>query len=871
MKLLLVDGNNVLFKAYYATAYGRPMTSLDGQPTGAVFGFANMLQKAIDRIEPDAILIAFDAGKHTFRHDLYPDYKGGRKPVPEDLVPQFQSVRDLLTAWNIKWVEKQDIEADDLIGTISKEATNYETYIFSGDHDLLQLVDDSTTMLLSKKGLSDMDLVTPQFLKETMGIDPIQIIDLKGLMGDNSDNIPGIPGVGEKTALKLLNQYESVENVIDHKDEIKGALGKKVQENAQSALLSKKLATIQRDVSLDFTIEDCQFNPDYKTLVTFLSSLNMKSLVNKYEGMMNFDDSNSQSTKKNEFVRKRISTIPNEFIDSSKEIYLYTNCDNEHFLDSQLKGISLCDDQTSLYISIDEFIKDTNAINKLKNHPMLIGFDVKKSIHLLEKEGISLHFHDDAMLLTSLIDSSATSVEKINNSFGISYQFKYEDIYGKPNKPQLIINEENELVYACEHVETICYLFKECLPKLKQMNMTSLYYDIEMPLIYILKDMEDEGIHCDIDILNEIAKKTNDKIIYEQQEIYKVAGKEFNINSTKQLGEVLYDDLGLPSGKKRSTSADILEKMKGWHPIISHVLIYRKLSKLYSTYAEGLKKYIRKDSKIHTIYNQAATQTGRLSSSEPNLQNISVRDEEGKEIRKAFLPEEGCVLISSDYHQIELRILAHMANEKSLIEAFKSDIDIHTKTAMDIFDVSKNEVTSEMRRQAKTVNFGIVYGISDFGLSEQLGVSVKEAKNFIEKYYSTYPGIRTYMDSLVSSCDKNGFVETLCHRRREIPEIHDKNRMIREFGKRAAMNAPIQGTAADLIKIAMINIDKAMKEANVKSKMILQVHDELIFNVPNDEIEVMKKIIQEGMIHAMDLKVPLTAECAIGKDWYEAK
>lgn len=868
MKLLLVDGNNMLFKAYYATAYGRPMTSNDGRPTGAVFGFINMLQKGIDLIQPDAILVAFDAGKHTFRHELYPEYKGGRKPAPDDLVPQFQMVRDCLDSWHIKWKEMTNIEADDLIGTMSKQASKYETYIFSGDHDLLQLVDESTTMLLSKKGMTDMDLVTPEYMKENMGIEPLQIIDMKGLMGDHSDNIPGIPGIGEKTALKLLTQYGSLESVIAHKEEIKGALGKKIQEGVDSALLSKKLATIQRDVELDFTAEDCSYHPDYKSFVTFLESLNMNSLVKKYSEFVD-TSLGVPVVESPKIERSFVKQIDPSFFD--KEIAIFVNATSHHFLDAEVHGVAFCNGKQTIYLSIEDFQKDIKAIESLKQNINVIGFDVKRNMHLLERNGIAISYHDDAMLLASLVDSTLTSTDKIYSAFGIPFSNSYEDVYGKPNKPELIIDEEKELSYVSEHVEAILSLKKICLEKLEAMGMHDLYYNIEMPLTKILKEMEDEGIPCDIEILNGIAEKTYAEIEQKQKSIYEEAGKEFNINSPKQLGEVLYDDLGLPSGKKRSTSADVLEKMKGWHPIIAHILVYRKLSKLYSTYAEGLKKYIRKDGKIHTIYNQAATQTGRLSSSEPNLQNISVRDEQGKEIRKAFLPEEGCVLISSDYHQIELRMLAHMANEKGLIDAFRSDIDIHTKTAMDIFGVSQEEVTSSMRRQAKTVNFGIVYGISDFGLSEQLGVPVKEARSFIEKYYASYPGIRTYMESLVQDCEKNGYVETLCHRRREIPEIHDKNRMVREFGKRAAMNAPVQGSAADLIKIAMIHIDKAMKETNVKSKMILQVHDELIFNVPEEEISQMKQLIEDGMIHAMELKVPLTAECAVGKDWYEAK
>ena len=822
-KLLLTDGNSMLFRAYYATAYGRPMTTSDGTPTNAVFGFASMIQKAIDIIQPDAVLVAFDAGKHTFRHELYADYKGGRKPAPDDLVPQFKLVRDFLDAFAITWVEMQDIEADDLIGTISKKAKDYQTYVLTSDHDMLQLVDDTTSVLLMKKGITEMDVMTPQSLKKQMGIEPLQIIDMKGLMGDKSDNIPGIPGIGEKTALKLLEEYGTVENVLANEDKLKGALQKKVMEGHDSALLSKKLATIRRDVDVEMSEKELSFTPNYPQL---------------------FKDACAV------------------FVDDNHDAFMHAT----------INGFALFNGKQAVYISLADAKKDEDLLAYLSSDmPHKYGFDVKRNLHLAENEGLTLNFHDDMMLAASLVDSSLTTTAKIIERYGFENTVSYEEVYGKPTKPNLIIDEEKQCMYACAFARNIFSLYAEITPKLQEYKMEKLYYEMEMPLTSVLYHMEREGIRCDIDILDRIATETMAKISEAQKEIYTIAGKEFNINSPKQLAEVLFDDLGLPTGKKRSTAAGELEKLQGKSPIIDYILDYRKLSKIYSTYAEGLKKYIQKDGKIHTIYNQSATQTGRLSSSEPNLQNISVRDEQGKEIRKAFLPEDDCVLISSDYHQIELRMLAHMANETSLIEAFKEGIDIHTKTAMDVFHKPQDEITPQDRRSAKTVNFGIVYGISDFGLSEQLGVSRYEAHDFIERYYAAYPKIRTYMDKIVKECEEKGYVETLCGRRREIPEIHDKNHATREFGKRAAMNAPIQGSAADLIKLAMIHIDQMMKDAKVKSKMILQVHDELIFNVPKEEVDVMKKLIDDGMVNAMHLQVPLTAECSIGTDWYEAK
>ena len=863
-KLMLVDGNSMLFRAYYATAYGKPMTTKSGEPTNAVFGFIQMLQKALDEQQPDAVFVAFDAGKHTFRHDLYPDYKGGRKPAPDDLVPQFASVREMLNAYHICWGEKQDIEADDLIGTMSKKYPDYTTVIFTSDHDLLQLVDETTSVLLMKKGITEMEIMTPEKMKEEMGITPAQIIDMKGLMGDHSDNIPGIPGIGEKTALKLLSQYDTVENVLAHEDELKGALAKKVKAGHDSAVLSKKLATIRRDVDVDITIDQCMFDPDYDSLIHFLETLDMKKLAQNYRDRRNGNQTAQKPAKKKD------AAIVHSLPELTGNVFVFVDDDQSDFMHAGIHGFGIADDNGYCYETFSDGEKD-ETLRKLLKGGSVITFDAKRCEHVLKNAGIEADFQDDVMIMANLVNSQLTSTEKITEAFGEPLSLSYEDVYGRASHPILLVDEEKQCAYGCAWAEKIREIYDACAPAVRDYNMEKLYREIEMPLTGILKEMEETGIICDINVLNEIAEKTGEQINTVQKKIYEEAGMEFNINSPKQLASVLYDRLGLYAGRKRSTSADVLEKLRGAHPIVEDILTYRKLSKIYSTYAEGLKKYIYEDHRIHTVFNQAATSTGRLSSSDPNLQNISVRDEQGKEIRKAFLPDEGCVLISCDYHQIELRMLAHMADETSLIQAFNDGIDIHTKTAMDVFGVSQDEVTPAMRRQAKTVNFGIVYGISDFGLSEQLGVSVQEARKFIDTYYQKYPKIRTYMDSLVADCEKNGYVTTIMNRRREIPEIHDKNRMVREFGKRAAMNAPIQGSAADLIKIAMIHIDKKMKEEKVKSRMILQVHDELIFNVPEDEIETMKKLITDGMVNAMQLKVPLTCEISVGKNWYEAK
>ncbi len=868
-KLMLVDGNSMLFRAYYATAYGHQMTTSHGIPSNAVYGFAMMMQKALETVQPDMVLVAFDAGKHTFRHDLYPQYKGTRKPAPDDLVPQFAMVRDYLDGFHIRWTEQMDIEADDLIGTLSASAGQYHTVILSSDHDLLQLIDSSTDVLLMKKGITEMETMTQQKLKEEMGIIPSQIIDMKGLMGDASDNIPGIPGVGEKTALKLLAQYPTVEDVLANADSIKGVLGTKIKNNRDSALLSKQLATIKRDVKLDFTAEDCAFRPDYKDLIQFFESVDMNTLMKRYQGMLNTETLPIEEKAAASSEKQQVHVCPVEML--QKDCAIAIEQTDDSYMTASAYGIALYDGQNCVYINKEDALNDQALLQYLKDRKhMHIGYDIKRMMHMSEKLGIEIIWQMDAMICASLVDSSLNSKESIISRFDLDSSIRYEDVYGKGGR-MMMAEPEMQIKHACMQAENTMHLYRKTIDAIKEMNMHNLLIDIEIPLSAVLYKMEKQGIIADASILDAISKQTLQKMQIEQDEIYAMTKHPFNINSPKQLAEVLYDELQLPSGKKRSTAADVLEKLDGIHPIIEHLLRFRKYQKLYSTYAEGLKKYIAADGRIHTIYNQCATSTGRLSSSEPNLQNISVRDEEGKEIRKAFLPSSGCVLISSDYSQIELRMLAHMADEQGLIEAFRSGMDIHTKTAMDIFSVSKDEVTSLMRRQAKTVNFGIVYGISDFGLAEQLHISRAQAHEFIETYYMKYPRIRIYMNSIIDFCEKNGYVTTLLGRRREIPQIHDKNHMIREFGKRAAMNAPIQGSAADLIKIAMIHIDEDMQKAGVRSKMILQVHDELIFDVFKEEIDTMKQLIQNGMEHAMELKVPLKAETEIGTDWYEAK
>lgn len=857
--MLLIDGNNMLFKAYHATSYGRVMTTSNGIPTNAVFGFVMMIEKAISMIEPDVVLVAWDSGKPTFRHKVFEAYKGTRKEVDQELIVQMPMAREYLDAAGIHRYEEDGIEADDIIGTMARNYPDYQINILSSDKDLWQLIDPTTNVYVMKKGLSEIEVMDEAKLMETKGIVPSQIIDLKALMGDASDNIPGVKGVGEKTALKLLEEYQTVDNVYEHLDELKGKLKEKLETDKENAFLSKMLATIKIDLNLPFTAEELTYEPKEEELHQFFVKYEMNSFLKK-------------TTVKKEEVKveqRLVEQISSELL--KKGAILWADLDNENYYDATLYGFGIGDGSRVEYISLENALQDQGFLAFLKESNELVTHDAKNVYHALHKQNIACaNFAVDVQIAAFLLDGTISDYDKLIEKYQLNNFKTKEDVYGKAGKPKLI-DEEERISYVCSQCANIASIVKELLHELKEKEMYTLFQTIEMPLTKVLFEMEKNGVITDLSVLAQIAKQTEQKINVLSTQIYEMVGYEFNINSPKQLAVVLYDELGLKAGKKRSTAADVLEKLIHTHPIIALLLEHRKYAKLYSTYAVGLSKHVHKDGKIHTIFNQTQTQTGRLSSSEPNLQNISVRDEEGKEIRKAFVANDGCVLMSADYSQIELRMLAHMADEHEMIDAFNHNIDIHTKTAMQIFDVGIDEVTSNMRRSAKTVNFGIVYGQSDFGLSEQLGISRKEAHEFIEKYFASYPNIKQFMDGTIAFCEEHGYVKTLFQRRRYIKEIKDKNYMMREFGKRAAMNAPIQGSAADLIKVAMIRIYHTMQKQQVKSKMILQIHDELIFEVVEEELAIMKQIVESGMQEAMELKVPLIAEASIGKNWYDAK
>lgn len=855
-KLLLLDGNSMLFRAYYATLYSHRMSTSNGIPTNAIFGFIMMLNKAIDTISPDGILVAWDAGKKTFRHEKYKAYKGTRKPVDEELIVQFPIAREFLDTAGIMRYETEGFEADDIIGSMAKKHPEVQTTILTSDRDLLQLVDDSTSVLLMKKGITDMELMDVSGFQEKYGLSPLQIIDLKGLMGDSSDNIPGVAGVGEKTATKLLQQYNTVENVYAHIDEIKGKLKEKLIKDQDNALMSKDLATIYTQMDFPFALEDVHFDGYSDTVNDFYKKYEMRSLM-----------TGKVEKKKTKWPLKTVSSLS---LDASDLLVIPVHS-RESFLHQRLYGFMIPFQETIYYISTEDALEDT-AFKEMLKKKDLHTWDAKETNHLLDRYGFGVvAFKEDLHIASFLLHSQATDLDALILALDMELPESFHDLSKK---------SKDKEAYACVRMIPVMQSFteqlarkeKSILDKLQEENLMELYQQIEKPLIPILYHMENEGIDINEKTLDEIGEATSAKMKELSNEIYGYANKIFNINSPKQLAAVLYDDLGLKGGgRKRSTSAEVLEKLLGVHPIIEALLEYRKFSKIMSTYIEGLKKHIQEDHKIHTTFNQTMTQTGRLSSSDPNLQNISVRDEEGREIRKAFAAQEGHVLLSADYSQIELRMLAHMAKEDHMIQAFKEGVDIHTKTATLIFHCEPEEVDSAMRRIAKTVNFGIVYGQTAFGLSTQLKISRKEATEFMDSYFASYPNIHQFMNTLIEGCQKNGYVETLFHRRRMIPEINDKNFMTREFGKRAAMNAPIQGSAADLIKIAMIRVDEAMKKAGVRSRLLLQIHDELIFEVPEEELDQMKALVKEAMENAMKLEVPLKASIQSGKTWYEAK
>lgn len=880
----MIDGNSIANRAFYAMP---PLTNSAGLHTNAVYGFTTMLLKLLEEEKPTHLLVAFDAGKVTFRHEGFSEYKGTRAKTPPELGEQFPLMKDLLKAFGIAQFELAGYEADDIIGTMTRLADEkgVETLVVSGDKDMLQLASDKVSIAVTRKGVSEVERYTPETVQEKYGLTPPQIIDLKGLMGDTSDNIPGIPGVGEKTALKLLHEYGTVEGVLEHSDELKGKMKERIEQHRDDALMSKKLATIFREVPLEGAESGMAYTGfDQEAVSAMFAKLEFRSLTER----LNLSaPSAGESAPKAELNVVKVEPGDTEAAAALAAAFKKPNAlfidsagDNPH--QAALIGAALATEDAVYVIPKEllesregQFVRDWLADPEAPK----IGCDLHRAELVLARLGVHLEGAEfDIQLAAYLLDPTEgdQSVSGIAQRRGLPAVATDESVYGKGAKFKV---PDNEPLYAhlaskADAVRAIAPLQRE---ELEKTGMNRLYYELEQPLSGVLADMEKQGIKVDSETIRQLGKELEHGIETSVHEIYKHAGTEFNINSTKQLGEILFDKLGLPVIKKTktgySTDADVLEKLEPYHEIVPLILHYRQLAKLQSTYVEGLLKEIRPETgKIHTYYRQTIAATGRLSSQFPNLQNIPIRLEEGRKIRKAFVPSEpGWYILAADYSQIELRVLAHISGDERLKEAFIHDMDIHTKTAMDVFGVPETQVDANMRRSAKAVNFGIVYGISDFGLSQNLNITRKEAAKFIEQYFDVFKGVRKYMDDIVMQARQEGYVKTLLERRRYLPEIKASNFNLRSFAERTAMNTPIQGTAADIIKLAMVRMQERLSEEGLKSRMLLQVHDELVFEVPEEELDVMKTIVPEVMEGALELDVPLKADVSYGVNWYEAK
>ena len=871
-KIILIDGNSLSYRAFYAMP---ALQNKSGLYTNSVYGFTLMLERMLEDIKPKYALAAFDKGKQTFRHKTYQEYKGTRDKTPSELVEQFGYVRELLDSYGIKYEEHFDYEADDIIGSYAKlaEKAGLEVIIISGDKDLTQLASDNITIYYTRRGVTEVDHYTPEFINEKYGLSPEQIIDMKGLMGDKSDNIPGIAGIGEKTAIKLLAEYKTVENVLDNIDNISGKkLKERLAEGKEDALLSKELATIFTEVPVENKLEDLTFSENRSKKKELFEKLEFVSFLKKLAE--NDDvDVDGKEEKELEIINADEKTELS-FENSS----LHIECFTEDYHNSDVVNIAVYKDENVYIFSEDNFFENKFVRNYLESDAEKVVYDYKKILYIAKRNGISDIAGNvfDVKIAAYLLDVTVkTELDKIVfNTLGNIIKSE-EEIYGKGVKRTLPTNEIL-YPYLAQVVKSIFDLKEIQSARLKEENMDSLYKNIEVKVARVLANMEYEGIHVSKKALEDMSDELDERIKILEASIHTLAGSEFNIASPKQLGIVLFEDLGLPPVKKTktgySTSVEVLEQLQHSHEIIPLIMEYRVLTKLNSTYAKGLVKDITRKGKIHTRYEQTLTQTGRLSSVNPNLQNIPTRIEEGKKIRKAFIPaSDDRVILSIDYSQIELRVLAHMAQDKGMIDAFTHDLDIHTKTASEVNGVSLDEVTSTMRREAKAVNFGIVYGISDFGLSNNLGITRKRAKEFIDKYLETFSGVNKYMTDIVEFAKEHGYVETLYNRRRALPEINAKNKIVASLNARLAMNTPIQGTAADIIKLAMINAFEYIEETKVDAKLLLQVHDELIFDVNKNVIDEFTNQMVKIMEEAVKLDVKLKAEASSGSSWYDTK
>lgn len=874
-KLLLIDGNSIMNRAFY----GIPdMTTNDGRHTNAIYGFLNIILKVIEEEQATHICVAFDLKKKTFRHEMYEAYKGTRKGMPEELHEQMPRIKEILQAMHIRIVEQEGFEADDLIGTLSKkgEREGFAVTILSGDRDLLQLATDTVLVRIpkTKHGKTEVEDYYAKNVVETYGVTPLIFIDMKGLMGDTSDNIPGVPGIGEKTAAKLLAEYGDLDGVYAAVDSMKASKMKQnLIENKDLAYLSKTLATIKLDCPIPFEFSEATYHDPFNAeAYTLFEDLELKSFYKRF------------SVEKKEELT--FETVLIDDIDGYNALLAKLQKAKEVSFawitqDGEALGVAVCMDLEHVYLIrfmmfITEAMVADNLLALSRDYQVQLAcMHVKKLLSFLD-------FHEedavfDAGLAAYLLQPNQSEYEydtlaKVYLDVTLPSE---KEMLGKEKLGYFSFEDERVQKWMA-YQAIVPYKIKSVLrEKLKETGMESLYDEMELPCLYALYEMEKNGIRVDGEALHQYGKKLRTRIEELTAEIHAMAGEEFNINSPKKLGEILFEKLGLKNGKKTktgySTSAEVLEKLKNAHPIIPKILEYRQLTKLNSTYAEGLAGYIRADGRIHGKFHQTVTVTGRISSADPNLQNIPTRMPLGREIRKVFIPEEGSVFVDADYSQIELRVLAHMSGDAALIAAYQADEDIHAITASQVFDVPLDQVDSTLRRKAKAVNFGIVYGISSFGLGQDLDISRKEAEGYIEKYFATYGKVKEFLDRTVEDAKKNGYTVTMFGRRRPIPELASSNFMTRSFGERAAMNAPVQGTAADIIKIAMVRVNRRLKKEHLQSKLVLQIHDELIIETKKEEVEIVQKILVQEMMHAADLAVPLLVDANVGDSWYDAK
>ena len=873
--LILIDGNSLMNRAYYALP---ELMNKKGQHTNAIYGFANILFKIMDTYKPSHISVAFDLKAPTFRHKQYDAYKGNRKKMPDELREQVEPLKKMIDAFGINRIELEGYEADDLIGTVAKnfEQDGFEVYIITGDKDALQLVSDKIKVLFTKKGISELDEYDPDKMTEKYELTPQQFIDLKGLMGDQSDNIPGVAGIGEKTGIKLLKEYGSIENIYMNIDEISKSVKAKLEAGYDMAFLSKSLATIMVDIPLELKVDEFEKKDiDKNTLISLFSEFEFNSLI----GKVGNDESSLIDKVQKEYLISNDIELLIDKATSLKSLNLFSIAKSGLVSDKRLINLFAKIDEE--FFNIEE--KDISKLKDVFENPEIkkYGYNLKNDCLILKPYEINLTgLYFDIAIAEYLIDSTSSNYEikDIALKYNLGDVLSLEELLGKgKNKKDFKDLSDAQISgYACSVLDIVDNGKEALITTIENYTMHNLFYEVEMPLVEILADMEYIGISADKEVLNELKQKFDIEIKTLEVSIYEYAGENFNINSPKQLGHILFDKLGLPAIKKTktgySTNAEVLEALSDKHPIIDKITLYRQYTKLQSTYVDGLLNIINpKTGRIHSSFNQTITTTGRISSTEPNMQNIPVRLEIGRELRKVFVAPEDMYLVDADYSQIELRILAHIANDEGLIDAFSKGDDIHTITASEVFNVPLDEVTKELRSAAKAVNFGIVYGISDFGLSNNLGISKQVAKEYIDNYFARYPYVKKYMEDIVEKAKNDGYVETYIGRRRYIPELGSNNFIMKNLGKRLAMNTPIQGSAADVIKIAMVKVYARLKSEGLKSKLILQVHDELIIESPDSEKSYVADLLKEEMESAVDLNVKLTVDAKWGKSWYETK